>query len=156
ANAHTEHGAFRQRRVDDAIAELLQEWFEQKERVAILAPDVFSVDEDTRIGVQRIADAHRDRLEKSPALRIERRASIDLGQGRQGTLSGFVVSRLEHFYVRTGRLVREHTDTGAARLRPRSLDDRLRFAGNESFSLGPQAIQFACSDDPLGFQASGI
>ena len=36
-------------------AELREEWFQQKERVAVVPADVLSVDEDARIGGERVA-----------------------------------------------------------------------------------------------------
>ena len=77
ADADAEHGAFGERRVDDAIAELLQQRPQQQERVAVAAADVLAVDEHARIGAQRVADAEHDGVEKRAALRIERRRRFD-------------------------------------------------------------------------------
>ena len=57
ADAHAEDAAFRERRVDESIAELFQERPQQKERVAVAAPDVLAVHEDAWIGAQCVADA---------------------------------------------------------------------------------------------------
>ena len=74
ADADTEHAALGERRVDDAIAELLEERPQQQERVAVLAAHVLAVDEDARIGAKRVRDAESDRIQKCVTLPIERQA----------------------------------------------------------------------------------
>ena len=69
ADTDAEHRALRERRVDQAIAELLQQRPQQQEGVAVGAADVLAIDEHARIGAQRVADAEHHRLEKRPALR---------------------------------------------------------------------------------------
>ena len=80
ADADAEHAAFGERRVDDAIAELLQQRTEQQERVAVLAADVLAVDEHARIGPQRVADAQHHRFEKCAAVLVERQSRFEARQ----------------------------------------------------------------------------
>ena len=83
ADTHAEHRAFGQRRVEDAIAELLEQRPQQQERVAVGAADVLAVDEDARIGAQGVADAEHHRLEKRVALLVERQAGFERRQRRR-------------------------------------------------------------------------
>src|SRR6187401_3256207 len=54
ADAHTEDTAFSNWRIDDAIAELREQRPQQKKRVAVSAADIFAVDEDASIALQRV------------------------------------------------------------------------------------------------------
>ena len=80
ADADAEHGALSERRVDDAIAELLQQRPQQQKRVAVLAADVLAVHEHARIGASASPIAEHDGIEERPALRIERRAGLERRQ----------------------------------------------------------------------------
>src|SRR5438876_8181922 len=53
ADAHAEDGALADRRIEETIAELLQERLQQQKRVAVTAANVLAVDEDARIAAQR-------------------------------------------------------------------------------------------------------
>ena len=70
-DAHAQHAALGDRRVDDAIAELFEQRAEQQKRVAVSAADVLAVDEHARIGTERVGDAERDSLEERVALLVE-------------------------------------------------------------------------------------
>ena len=70
-DAHAQHAALRDRRVDEAIAELFEQRAEQQKRVAVSAADVLAVDEDARIGAERVGDAERHRLEERLAFLVE-------------------------------------------------------------------------------------
>ena len=76
----SEDGVLGNRRIDDAIAELLQQRPEQQKRAAIQPADVLAVDEYPRVGAQRIRNARRDRFEQRHALAIERHTWIQLRQ----------------------------------------------------------------------------
>ena len=70
-DAHAQHAALGDRRVDEAVAELFEERAEQQKRVAVSAADVLAVDEDARIGTERVGDAERHSLEERVALLVE-------------------------------------------------------------------------------------
>jgi hypothetical protein len=76
-NAHAEDAAFRERRIDDAVAELREQRAQQQEGVPVLAADIFAVDEHARIAAERVADAEHHRLEKGPPTAIERRSGLE-------------------------------------------------------------------------------
>ena len=78
ADADAEHGAFRERRVDDAVAELLQQRPQQQEGVAVRTADVLAVHEHAWIGAQGIAHAEHHGFEKRATFRIECRSLLDL------------------------------------------------------------------------------
>ena len=63
ADAHANHRAFGNRRVQDAIAELFQERSQQQERVAVDVAHVLAVDENPRVAAQRVADTHHHGFE---------------------------------------------------------------------------------------------
>jgi hypothetical protein len=92
ADTDAQHGTFAERRVDQPIAELLQERLQQQKRVAVIPADVFAVHEYARIGAQRIADAEHDAFEERLALRVERWGRFDLptshrrGRGVRGDI----------------------------------------------------------------------
>ena len=97
ADADAEHRALGERRVDDAIAELLEQRPQQQKRVAVLPADVLAVDEDARIGAQRVADAEHHGLEERAALR-DRTAGRRLRAPAAPRLSSMAraARRLEH------------------------------------------------------------
>ena len=72
---------FGERRVDDAVAEFLEQRPQQQERVAVLAADVLAVDEDARVGAQRVADAQHDGIEERVSLRVEGGPRLERRQG---------------------------------------------------------------------------
>src|SRR5438093_1545689 len=72
ADADAEHGALGERRIDHAVAELLQERAQQQKCVAVAAADVLAVHEHPRIAAKRVADAEHHGLEEGPAFRVER------------------------------------------------------------------------------------
>ncbi len=84
ADAHAEHAALADRRVDQAVAEFLEERPQQQERVAVRAADVLAVDEYARIGAQRITDAEHHGFEKRFAFRIERRSRLQSNRRARG------------------------------------------------------------------------
>ena len=78
ALANAQHGAFGERRVDDAAAELAEERTQQQKRIAVLPVHVFAVHEHVGIGRKGIANAEHDRFEERLPGRIERRPLIEL------------------------------------------------------------------------------
>ena len=82
ADAGAEHGALGERRVEDPIAELLEQRAQQQERVAVGAADVLAEHEDARVGAQRVADAEHHRFEKRAAL-CDRMAAPASSAGRR-------------------------------------------------------------------------
>src|SRR5437899_1259235 len=61
---------FRNRRVDQAVAEVAEKRAKEQKRVPILPAHILAVDKNARIGGQRIANAEHDAVEKRPAFRI--------------------------------------------------------------------------------------
>ena len=59
------------RRVDDAVAELLQQRTQQEERAAIEAADILTVDEDARIGAKCIGDTCHYGFEERRSFLVE-------------------------------------------------------------------------------------
>jgi hypothetical protein len=71
ADADAEHRALGKRRVDDTLAELLEQRAQQQEGVAVAAADVLAVHEHARVAPERVADAEHHRVEEGTALRVE-------------------------------------------------------------------------------------
>ncbi len=82
ADTRAKHTTLGDRRVDDAIAELVEERPEEQECIAVRAADVFADDEHRRVGTQRVADAEHHRLEQGAARAIERRVGLERWQRR--------------------------------------------------------------------------
>ena len=86
ANADTEDTAFRERRVDDAVAELGQQRAQQQERVAVGTADILAIDEDPRVRAQCVANtsataSRKVRLPRFARARLEprqRRVEVNL------------------------------------------------------------------------------
>ncbi len=78
ADADADRGALGKNRIEDAIAELVQQRPQKQKRVAVLAADILAIDERAWIVSQRIANAEHDRFEKSFAFGIEGRSLFDL------------------------------------------------------------------------------
>ena len=81
ANADTEDTAFRERRVDDAVAELGQQRAQQQERVAVGTADILAIDEDPRVRAQCVANTQCDGFEESPPLRFAGEPGSSPGKG---------------------------------------------------------------------------
>jgi hypothetical protein len=77
ADADTDYRPFGKGRIEDAIAELLQQWTEQKKRIAVIPPHIFPEDEDSRIAAECVAHAHHDGLEEGAALRVHRGVRLE-------------------------------------------------------------------------------
>ena len=138
ADADAEHRAFGERRVEDAIAELLQQRPQQQEGVAVVPADVLAEDEDARIGAQRVADADASRASRNvPPVRIERRA-CDRPAAARGSRSIASPHRADRALRRAPRrLVRQHAGAGVAGVRPVRRDHRLRLRSRPA--LRPRA-----------------
>ena len=81
ANADTEDTAFRERRVDDAVAELGQQRAQQQERVAVGTADILAIDEDPRVRAQCVANTQCDGFEESPPPRFAGEPGSSPGKG---------------------------------------------------------------------------
>ena len=152
ADAHAEHAALGQRRVDDPVAELVQQRTQQQEGVAVAAADVLAVDEDARIGAQRVADAERDRLEERPAAadRPARLARPAAAAGRRSTCDRAAGSSGS---TRTRGASSARTPAPACfRRRPRRVDDRARLGLDQRFGLPPDSSRSLGGDDAVGFE----
>ena len=144
ADADAEHRALGERRVEDAIAELLEQRTQQQERVAVAAADVLAVDEHARVGAQRVADAEHHRLEQRAAAscRTAARARAAAAAARPAPVARR--ARLEHFDAHARRLVLEHADAGLVRLGPRLGDHALRLRLDQLVGPRLQPAELAC------------
>ena len=79
ADADAEDAAFRERGIDDAIAELGKQRAQQEKGVAVRAADVLAIDEHTGVSPQRVANPESDRLEERAAAAIHGRAGLQRG-----------------------------------------------------------------------------
>jgi hypothetical protein len=122
-DAHPEHTTLRQGRVEDAVAELLEERAQQQEGVAVFPADVLAVDEDARIGAQGFTDAHRHRVEERASARVHGRPRIE----RRELARARGVPLLEHLDVVPRRLSGQHAHAHHAALGPGRFDDAPRF-----------------------------
>ena len=170
ADTNAQHRTLAERRVDQPIAEFLDERLQQQKRVAVVSADVFAVHEHARIGAQRIADAEHHAFEKRPALRVDGRRRLDLstsdrrGRGaRRGILLCALGAfrsqsdrRVQHFHVFSRWLVREHPDASLRRLGPRRLDHRSRLGLHNRFGLVLEALDVAGLDDAFFLQALNV
>src|SRR5687767_12724371 len=68
SDADAKDAAFRERRVDDAVTEFVEQRTQKQEGIAVGAADVLAVDEDPRIRSQSISDAERDGFETRHAV----------------------------------------------------------------------------------------
>ena len=76
-----EHGAFRERRVQDPIAELLEQRPQQQKRVAVLAAHVLAENKHARIGRKRVPNAVHHGFQKGHALLVEGRRILNCRAG---------------------------------------------------------------------------
>jgi len=90
-DAHAEYAAFGDRRIDDAIAELLDERPQEQERVPVTPAHVLAVDEHAGVGAQCVADAEHHRVEERAAFRVERRRLLNVEPTARGArTAGFL------------------------------------------------------------------
>ena len=130
-----EHGALGERRVEDAIAVLLEQRPQQQKRVAVLAADVLAEHERARIGVERVADAVHDGFEERHALLVERRRVLDGERRRRWPACGGVA--LEHLDARRAASDRRRSRRRSTRGRigPRRRDDGPRLGLDHRLGL---------------------
>ena len=77
ADADAEHARLRERRIQDPVAELLEQRPQQQERVAVRTADVLAVDEDPRIGSQRVARRRASPLRATCVRAVERHPRLE-------------------------------------------------------------------------------
>ena len=151
ADAGAQHGPFGERRVDDAIAELLEQRAKQQKRVAVRAADIFAEDEDLRVGAQGITDAEHHGFEQRAAGAIERRVSFERRQRRVG-VEVQPHLRIENLDPHTCRLAGENPFASLCRGRPRGSDHLLRGELDDALAFRLQAAELVPVDELLELQ----
>ena len=138
SDANADRRPFRKNCVDHALAVIAQQRLEKKKRVAILAANVFAVNEHAFIRAQRIADAEHHRFEKRFSFRIERRRVFDFVWTRHSCLGDRRPARQECLAHTLSR--REHAFVRERGIGPRRIDHRLRFAFHQLLGLALERL----------------
>src|SRR5262249_3444222 len=129
AHGDSEDGVLGDRRIDDAVAKLLEQRTKKQERSSVEPSDILAVDEHTPIGTKRIADPCHHRFEERRALLVKRETAIDRWQ-IWIEIDIQTSGRLERLDVDAWRLVGRYSNPRFGRLRPGRLDNRARFLFN--------------------------
>ena len=157
ADAGAEHGALGERRIDHAVAELLQERAQQQKCVAVAAADVLAVYEHPRIAAKRVANAEHHGLEEGPAFRVERWSVFNVAGGRRRCGLPLEADRwIQYLDVHTRRLVDEHACARLRRLGPRRVDHGARLLVDERLGVAFEALEIAGIDDAAGLELRGV
>ncbi len=154
ADAGAEHGPFGERRVEDAIAELLEQRPQQQERVAVRAADVLAEDEHRRVGAQARRRRRASPLRGSvlPLRSNGRRRRSSGGSGRIG-VEVQAHLRIEDLDPLARRLAGEHALASLRRRRPAAPRSPPAPRTRRWPRIRLQAVELARVDEPSSLRA---